>query len=112
MTDIVGTVPTPSAGVHYDFAGYAGYNAYTDVNMSGVISGYTSINGVATKNIDAFLIWRPTMAVLKKALSDSAGWYTFTGIIASTTNYVVYFKDPPGGTAFNDIVYALIDTTP
>ena len=98
---------------YYDPHSYAGYDViYGPASTSGVISGTTSINGVATGGIEVSLFWRPTMTLVGKTISDSAGWYTFTGIIAGTTNYVVYFKDPPGGTAFNDVVYALIDTTP
>ena len=114
MADLgaIGQVRRDSYEYTYDPLTYAGGGIYNPTRQDAVISGEARTAGVLTQLVEIHVIWRPTMQSVKRTFSDSGGLYSFTGLAASTTNYVIYFKDPPGGTVYNDIVYALIDTTP
>ena len=97
--------------VSYDPKTYTGASVYSPMRQDAVISGETRIDGVLAGGIDVYLIWRPTMMVVDATVSASDGTYSFTNVGADTTNYTVYFKDSPTGLVYNDIVYALIDTS-
>lgn len=101
-----------AAFVRYDPLTYAGGDVLNPIRQDAVISGETRVAGVLTPDVEVYLIWRPSMTVVKGTRSNADGTYSFNNLAASTTEYVVYFKDPPGGTVYNDLVFALIDTTP
>lgn len=98
-------------GITYDPLSYTGADVRVPMAQNSVISGTASINGTPVAGVEVWLLWRPTMAAIKKTISAADGTYSFTNVGTPTTEYVVYFKDSAGGTAFNDLVYALVDTT-
>jgi hypothetical protein len=97
-------------GYVYRFPGYAAASPQTTYRQDAIVSGYTRIEGVLTANIEVWLIWRPTMVPLARTYSDSVGAYSFTHQPGDTSNLCVVFKDPVGGTVYNDQIFALIAT--
>jgi len=92
----------------YPFLNFMNNSPWTVLRQDGSVSGFTRIEGVLTKNVEVWLLWRPTMVPLERTYSDANGAYHFNNVPADTPNLVVYFKDPAGGTVYNDIVKALI----
>jgi hypothetical protein len=76
--------------------------------VDGVFGGNAKVAGVNTANVEVFVLWRPTLQRIARVRTDADGNWSFTGLNPDQyENYVVVFKDPPGGTAYNDAIYSL-----
>ncbi|HOX27390.1 MAG TPA: SdrD B-like domain-containing protein [Candidatus Krumholzibacteria bacterium] len=94
------------------FPPYATASISTRLNADGNLGGTISESGNPINGVVVFLHWRQTMQVIAKTYTDANGEYSFSGLDpAMSEKYVVVIQDRPGGTVYNDAIYALASAT-
>lgn len=91
------------------FPAYAGNQIAYRLEADGAFGGTVTESGTPVHNAEVWVIWRPTMRPIARTFTDADGAWYLTGFDpALTDKYSVVVKDPPGGTAYNDAIYALV----
>lgn len=79
------------------------------LSHSGILGGNVSESGTPLENVSISVHWRDTGACIGRSSTDRNGDWALAGFDpAQTEKYAVWVRDPAGGTAYNDIFFALV----
>lgn len=75
-------------------------------DLGGTIAGTVTESGSPVVDAKVFLIWRPTMQVIKSMRASPTGAFSFTGLSRDHDDYTVVALDPDSGTQYKDVLYS------
>lgn len=112
MADLgaIGYRPDVSSGKNLPFPGYARTTHKEIAPQNGVIAGVVTELATPLQHVCVALVWRPTMALIRRTWTDANGEWSIGGLnTAWKDNYAVIIQDLDTGDVYNDAIYALVE---